>query len=384
MVEEHEGTVAGYETHSGSIEINLDNLLCNARTIQHTVGGGVQLMPVLKANGYGLGARNVMVALQELDPPVWGYMVTTLQEGIALRRCAPHGTRIIVLTPARETQWRAYREHELIAVIDRMMPAAKWAHWQLPWHLEVDTGMSRCGIWWSDVAAISLCLAYEPQGIFTHLSHAHERDIDIINEQFIRLDQAARYNPSHTPEHIHIAGSAGVWRFKHRYTPPCTLVRPGIFLYGGSPAPDILAPEEVITIRAPVVSVRKVQADTPVGYGATWCAPYECWIATLGIGYADGLSSYTVRHSESYALLNGLPCYYVGRCTMDYVMVATATNARPSVGDLATIIGSEARQTITLDTFAQWAGTVPDEVLTGFGNGLRLRKKYTMKGRVWS
>ena len=158
-----------------------------------------------------------------------------------------------------------------------------------------------------------------------------------------------------------MANSAGAWRFKERLD----LVRPGIFLYGGRHAPDLPAPKPVLTLRAPVVSLRDIPAGESVSYGATWVAPKPTRVATVGIGYADGVSR-TVGDRAS-VLLGGGRRKVVGRVTMDFIMVALHEGDTVSVGDVATIVGRNGDEEITIAEFAGWAGTNAYEALSRLG-----------------
>jgi alanine racemase len=130
----------------------------------------------------------------------------------------------------------------------------------------------------------------------------------------------------------------------------------------------------VATLRAPVVSLRTVQAGDSVSYGATWHASTPARIATLGVGYCDGVPRSV--HGPAQALLAGHRCPIVGRVTMDMVMVEVPAGwAREvRVGDVATLFGGEGEGAISLDEFAGWAGTISYEILTGLGS--RLPREY--------
>ncbi len=339
--------------------IDLANLLANARTVQ-AAAGGARLLPVVKADAYGLGAGPVATALESLDP--WGYAVATVEEAIALREIGV-GRAVLVLTPALADMLPAYREHDLRAVIDDPAVAARWDR---PFHAEIDTGMARCGVPWDDPPRIRACATPHLEGLFTHFSAA-DQGPQTVAEQWSRFTAALAVLDARPPL-VHAANSAGAWRLEERLD----LVRPGIFLYGGEHAPDLPPPRPVATVRAPVVSLRRLPAGAPVSYGGDWTAPRDTTVATLGIGYADGVPRNV--QGRAHVLLGGRRCPVLGRVTMDFIMVDVGEDADVRVGDVATVVGDEGEEVITIDQFAAWSGTIAYETLTRFG--LRLRREY--------
>jgi alanine racemase len=317
---------------------------------------------MVKADAYGLGAVPVAQALEVVDP--WGYGVGTIAEGAALRAA---GIRrpILVFTPACLELEAAYRAHDLHAVLDDPEVAARWS---LPFHLEIDTGMARAGIRWDQPERLAAVVSPRLEGAFTHF-HSADTDPASVREQWTRFQQALG-RLGRRPVVTHAANSAGIWRLAER----TDLVRPGIFLYGGRAGMEAPLPRPVATLRAPVVSLRTVQAGDSVSYGATWHASTPARIATLGVGYCDGVPRSV--HGPAQALLAGHRCPIVGRVTMDMVMVEVPAGwAREvRVGDVATLFGGEGEGAISLDEFAGWAGTISYEILTGLGS--RLPREY--------
>jgi len=147
--------------------VDLGHLVANARAVQD-VARGAALLPVIKADGYGLGAVEAARALETLDP--WGFAVVTLDEAAVLRD-AGIGRPILVLTPAWWEQRDAYAEYDLRAALEDPDVAARWA---LPFHVEVDTGMGRCGSRWDDVRRLNALGTAGPEGAYTHFFAADE------------------------------------------------------------------------------------------------------------------------------------------------------------------------------------------------------------------
>jgi alanine racemase len=351
------------EPHHGRgwAEIDLANLVANARAVL-SQAPGARLLPMIKADAYGLGAVACARALRVLAP--WGYGVGTLDEAGQLR--AEGVTEpVLVFTPATPADLSRMRELDLRAVIDRPETAQGWDR---PFHLEIDTGMSRCGVRWDDVAGIAGCRSPHLEGVFTHF-HSADTSPPSVAEQWRRF-AAAREALGGRPRLLHAANSAGTWRIPE----PLDLVRPGIFLYGGAIGADLPTPAPVVSLRAPVVAVRRVMAGDTVSYGADWTASGPTTIATLGIGYADGIP-WAVQ-GKARVLLRGRRVPLVGRVTMDFVMADIGPEGGGvGVGDIATLIGEDGGVAITLDEFAAWCGTISYEVITRLGARLRRRHR---------
>jgi alanine racemase len=343
----------------GWAEISLANLVANARAVL-AAQQGARLLPMVKADAYGLGAVPCARALRAVD--LWGYGVATLAEAEQLR-AAGFREVILVFTPAEPGDLHAFRDLDLRAVLDR--PEAVRG-WDRPFHLEIDTGMSRCGVRWDDEAALAACRSPRLEGVFTHLHSADVRP-DTVPGQWQRF-VAARRALGPRPPLVHVANSAGAWRVPE----VLDLARPGIFLYGGAVAPDVPVPAPVLALRAPVVSLRKVRTGETVSYGGEWVAPADTTIATLGIGYADGVPR--AIQDRARVLLGGRRLPVIGRVTMDFLMIDAGDGAGIRVGDAATLIGSAGGDTISLDAFARSAGTIAYDVLARLGP--RLDRRY--------
>ena len=338
------------------VEVDLGHLVANARVVL-AAAGGARLLPMVKADAYGVGVLPVVRALEAVDP--WGYGVATPVEGAELRQA---GVRrpVVVFTPGRVELLEPYQTYDLRAVLDD--PAAT-AAWPLPFHLEVDTGMGRAGIRWDDRDRLAAARSAQMEGAFTHF-HSADQSPGTVEVQRIRFLEALGHLGVRPPM-AHAANSAGVWRLRTGWE----LVRPGIFLYGGRMAGDLPVPAPVVALRARVVSVRIVPPGESVSYGAEWTAERETRVATLGIGYADGVSRAVAGRGS--VILGGARCPMIGRVTMDMIMVDSGPVRPPvAVGDTATLIGSDSREEITLDEFAAWSGTISYEVLARLGRRL--------------
>ena len=345
------------------IDVDLDALVENARTVARVTG--TRLLPVVKANAYGVGAVTVCRALEAVDP--WGYGVATLEEGAELR--AAGITRpILVFMPTRAKLFDSYDQHRLTPALGDAGSILEWTtRGERPFHVEIDTGMGRAGVRWDEVDELGDAVDTPSfEGCYTHFYSADRND-GSAERQLERFTQALE-RLARRPTLIHVANSAAALRGTQF---AFDLVRPGIFLYGAAPAPGwtLEAPRPVVSVRARVLSVRRIKKGESVSYGESWVAPRDTVIATLGIGYADGIRRDTAASGQAHVLLRGKRCPIVGVVQMDMTLVETAA-VEVQVGDVATFVGEEAKQRITVDEFATWSRELPHEFLTGLGSRL--------------
>lgn len=335
------------------VDVDRSALITNARTL--AASARVPLLPMIKADAYGLGAAEVARTLEPLDP--WGFGVATLDEASTLRG-AGVDRPIIVFTPLAPEQVARHRALALRPLIGDLSALEAWLHaGPDPFHLGVDTGMGRVGFHWRDHALLTavadrLRHATGWEGIATHF-HSADVDPEATALQWRRFEEWIAAMPRR-PKVVHAANSAATLRGT-AYAGD--LVRPGIFLYGGEVGAWAPAPRPVATMRSRVVAVRRLEAGESVSYGATWRAPGPTTIATLALGYGDGL----LRSGAGRARveLNGAVVPVVGRITMDLTMVAVAEGGA-RVDDVATVFGGA----ISLAAHAEALGTISYEVLT--------------------
>ena len=338
------------------IEVDLEALVANARTVCERAPGS-RLLPIVKADAYGLGAVPVARALERVDP--WGFAVATAHEGRELR-AAGVGRPILVMGP-QPGALDLVAEHALTPALGSVEQIAAWVALApgRPFHVEVDTGMGRWGLPWRSFAAASARFRDEPgfEGLFTHFHSPGEAPASVA-EQWERF-QAALASLPRRPRLVHAANSAAL--LDHPATAG-DLVRPGIFLYGGRAGSHV--PRRVVSWRARVLATRWLEAGDTVSYAATWRSAARCWVATLAAGYADGLPR--SLSNVGAALVGGRRLRFAGRVTMDFTMV-DAGDRPPEPGSVATLVGSDGAEAIELDDVAAAAGTISYEILTGLG-----------------
>jgi alanine racemase len=355
------------DTARAWVDVDLGALVANARTLSALTGS--RLLPMVKANGYGLGAIAVARALEPLEP--WGYGVALVEEGAALRD-AGIGRPVVVLSPLLAGAIDAHLAHDLRPTIGDPFALEAWcARSARPFHVEIDTGMARAGFRWDDSPALvaAAALLHEAPGWEGAFTHFHSADTDPASAatQWGRFQGVLAALP-HRPPLVHAANSAGALRGRAFAG---DLIRPGIFLYGGDAGG--LAPAPVATLRTRVSGVRRVAAGETVSYGATWRAARPTRIATLALGYADGFLRAARDGSAGLPPrlieLNGTLAPVVGRVTMDMMMIDVG-DARPELGDVAVVFGGR----VSLDQQAAAAGTIAYELLTTLG--ARVPRRY--------
>lgn len=347
------------------VEIDLGAIQRNAAAL--ATRSGVPLMPMVKADGYGLGAVRIVQALESLQP--WGFGVATVAEGIELRTAGVERP-IMVFTPLLADEIDAAQTARLRPLLSREKEITRWG--TLPWHLGIDTGMGRAGARWDDVARLkSLMQTHVPEGACTHF-HSAELDDGSMEVQEQRFEQALSALGKR-PEVLHVEnGAAAARRERSRWS----LIRPGVFLYGvGSGPTAAVEPEPVVSIRARIVDIRKVLPGETVSYDATFRANQPRTVATLPIGYADGVRR--ALSNRGAAIVRGKRVPIAGIVTMDMTMI-DVTDVPCELGDVVTLAGVDGQEEITIVEMAASGGLSPYEVLTGLRQ--RLERVYLNAG----
>lgn len=344
------------------VDVDLGALQRNAVAI--AARAGVPLLPMVKADAYGLGAIAVARALESVDP--WGYGVATVEEGAELRG-AGIARRIVVFTPLDGDDLAQAHHHGLTPALSRPEAISSWQrHGARPWHLAIDTGMSRSGIRWDAVHALrGLVTDFPPEGAFTHF-HSADRNDASVDLQESRFREAVAALPRR-PELLHTENGAAV---EHRGRSSWDLVRPGIFLYGVGCGGGIV-PEPVVHLRARIADLRTVHDGETVSYLASYRAVGTRTIATLAIGYADGMRR--ALSNRGSAIVRGQVVPIAGIITMDMTMI-DVTNVPCEVGDTATLIGRDGSVLLDVGGVAQVGDLSPYELLTGLRS--RVHRRY--------
>ncbi|MDX1395194.1 MAG: alanine racemase [Gemmatimonadota bacterium] len=352
------------------VEVDLDALVRNARRIEDRVAPA-GLLPMVKADGYGLGAVAVARALEAIDP--WAFGVASAAEGAELRR-AGIGRRVVVFSPSPRTESAALEEHGLDAAVIGPAGLAELSALEVPLHIEIDTGMGRAGLdpgrvdaWGPRVR--ELTSAGRVASIYTHF-HSAASDAGSTRAQLSRFEAVlAALGVGDEVPIPRLAANSDAIRSDPQYH--LDLVRPGLYLYGGGRGsfsgtfPD---PEPVVAVRARVLEVRDLPPGSTVSYGATYVAESGARLATLAVGYADGLP--WSSGNTGTVLVRGGAAPVRGRVCMDVTVVDVSRVPRVEPGDVATLVGQDGEGVAELADLAARSGTIEYEVLTGLGGRL--------------
>jgi alanine racemase len=354
-------------------EVNLANLRHNLRVVQRAAANK-PVWAVLKADGYGHGSKAVARTLERAG--VSGICVALLEEGIELREA---GIRVPILITGGY-YGRAYGEllrHDLTPVvhevgqIEGLADEVRFSGAEpIKVHLKIDTGMSRLGISPREVTAMADALHRAPEvklsGLMTHFACADSWNSESMDHQLDLLDEATetlRQNGL-APSVRHAANSSAILKSPRALL---DLVRPGIALFGVEPRPGACKElRPVMRVRSDIVALRDVPAGTSAGYGATWTARRPSRIATIPMGYADGLSR--ARSNRGSLLVRGKRAPIVGAVSMDMTMLDVTDIEGVRLGDECVVLGTQrgplGEDTIGAEELAAELGTIPWEVLT--------------------
>jgi alanine racemase len=357
-------------------EVNLEALRHNLRTVRKHAAGA-RVWAVLKADGYGHGAPAVARTLERAR--VDGFCVALLEEGVELREAgivAP----ILVMGGDYGNAHDEVVARGLVPVIHDLAQVAPFgrlvrsglASGPVDVHVKIDTGMARLGVTMRALPDLVAKLAEWPEvrvrGLMTHLACADAMEEGDTLEQLARFDEATSLLARHgvRPDVRHAANSAAVLRGQGTLD----AVRPGIALFGVAPrvggVPLTADLKAVMGVRTEVVALRDVDAGAPVGYGASWRAKRPSRIATIPMGYADGLSRQL--GNRGHVLVRGKRAPIVGAVSMDMTMVDVTDIHSATERDEVVVLGGQegplGKDAIGADEVAERAGTIPWEVLT--------------------
>ncbi|MDQ1480089.1 MAG: alanine racemase [Actinomycetota bacterium] len=367
-------------------EIDLEAVRANVTALR-AISAPAELLAVVKADGYGHGA--VPVARAALEAGASGLGVALVEEGIELR-AAGIAAPILVLSepvpaaaPSVVTQLLTPVVYTL-AGIDALAKAVADhdAHEQLGVHLKVDTGMHRVGCSTDEAVELAAQVVDRPElrlaGVCTHLAVADEPDNPYTEEQLASFEAVlgalrARGLPTGT---VHASNTAGAIHWPAaRYD----LVRVGIGLYGIAPAEALegrVALRPAMSVKARVTQVKRVPEGARLSYGLRYQTSRATRIATVPIGYADGVPRELAERGGE-ALVRGQRCPIAGTVTMDQLMLDVG-DLPVEVGDEVVLIGRQGNEEISAASWARAMGTIAYTIVCGIGP--RVPRVYTGAG----
>lgn len=364
------GAPAGPPVRPTRLEVDLGAIRHNVATLA-TAAGVAEVCAVVKADGYGHGA--VEVAGAALDGGATRLAVALVEEGEALRRAGIDAPVLMLSEPPPSAARRMVAAELTPTVYTPEMGAALDAVARerdepIAVHLCVDTGMGRVGATepsWDRLLADLVSWRVEVEGVWTHLACADEPDEPTTTEQLARFaDLLGRVGAAGMhPSLVHAANSAATLLHP---AAAFDLVRPGIAVYGLSPAPDVTAAahglRQALRLVSEVSFAKHVPAGTPLSYGHTWRTPTDGWVATVPAGYADGVPRLVSDQVD--VLLGGVRRPLVGRVTMDQFMVWCGDH-EPRPGDEVVLLGDQGDEHVSVDEWAAAVGTISYEIACG-------------------
>lgn len=352
-------------------EIDLATIRHNVTAIRTHVGLRVDVMPVVKADGYGHGAAEVAQAALEAGAEWLG--VATVEEGVALRKLFP-AAKICVFAPFQREECPEIVVHRLIPLVSvleqarNLSQAAQRARSGVQVHLEVDTGMGRSGVLPEHAEGLAKLIARMPSILITGLStHFPSAESDpIFTAQQLQIFQQVRVAIEATDTRlspVHCANSAALLRY-----PACRLdlVRPGLLTYGILPhvPPDTPIPpvRPALALKTRIALIRKLPQGHTISYGRTYALSRPGRIATLPIGYGDGYPR--ALSNVGHVLVCGRKAPIVGRICMDVTMIDVSDIPEAHVGAEVVLVGKQGEQEIRVEEIARLTQTTEHDVTT--------------------
>jgi alanine racemase len=363
------------------VEIDTERLCCNLLKIRQIIGSKTRLMAVVKANAYGHGMIEVAQQAKKSGADMLG--VARIDEGIQLRKT---GLDLPVLIFGFTHQSHALKliEYDLTQTLfslqnaEALSDTAQTVGKKIRVHLKIDTGMGRLGFWSEktdrivdEVISIAGLKGLEIEGVYTHFASADwlnkyytKRQFDFFIDILNRLELKGFQVPIR-----HAANSAAIIDLPETYL---DMVRAGIMIYGLYPSGEVkkerINLKPVMTLKTRVTYVKRVPAGFKVSYGSTYETINPTTIATVSIGYSDGLNR--LLSSRGHMLIHGCKAPIAGRVCMDMTMLDTGNISDVMPGDEVVVFGEQGHESITVDQIAETINTINYEVVTGIPGNL--------------
>ena len=356
------------------IEIDLDALAHNVADIRSKAPDDCEIMAIVKADAYGHGLERVAKRL--LNEGVKAFAVATVIEGIKLRSCAPVEDILVLGYTQPEDAALLERNNLAQLVVDGAYAKIlnDTGH-KIRAHVAIDTGMHRLGVELSNFDEIESIFNSENltvEGTATHLASPDsldESDIAFTNaqlESFYKVVSKLKDKGYNTGK-LHVQSSYGIYNYPEL---KCDYIRPGIMLYGVQSQSDEtkvkteLSP--VLSLRAAIAQVRWIKAGESVSYGRLYTADKPTKLATVGIGYADGIPR-QMTNNGGMSIVNSRKVPIIGRICMDMIILDVTDVENVEAGGIATIIGKDGNEEIRCEEVAAVAGTISNDILSRLG-----------------
>lgn len=354
-------------------EVDLGAIRYNFDQVRKLLKKDTRIMAVVKANAYGHGTVEVSSVLEASHVDYLG--VATTDEAVRLRECGINAP-ILVLGSVLPDELDIAIEKNIALTLcsEELLTAIKKAcgdSKRLKVHIKIDTGMGRIGLWHEEAldfvrkASAEKCIIIE--GIYTHFSSAGRDDfftnhqIDSFEKLLSQIEDQSIEIPLR-----HAANSIATVDFKRSHL---NLVRPGLIIYGMYPKynfPKLIKLKSALSLKTKIVYIKNTPAGRSISYGRTFITQQDTKVATLPIGYADGLFRNLSNRAE--VLVRGRRAPVIGKVTMDQTMIDVGKIPGVRVGDEVVIIGKQGRDEIRAEKFARLAGTIAYEVVCSISN----------------
>jgi len=366
----NEPTITTQIVRPTQVIVNLERLRENFQAIRRHVNGA-KILAVLKANAYGHGLVRCARMYQELQADYLG--VAVLEEGIMLRENGIT-TPILVLGGVLGNQIPEFIHYNLTITassIDKLQHIEKTAqdmNRRATVHLKIDTGMERIGVHYYNahklLAAAQTCTHVDVEGIYSHFANADAADLSHARLQLQRFNEVLNFYKEHNlkpPPLCHIANSGALLQLpKARMN----MVRPGILLYGVYPSEHVkksIHVKPALTWKSSIVYFKVITPNHPVGYGSRWQSDKNTRAVTVPVGYGDGY--FRAMSHKADVLINGKRYPVVGTISMDQIVVNIGDDSAFN-GDEVVLVGEQQDNSIRAEDLAEWAQTIPYEILT--------------------
>lgn len=365
--------------------IHLNAILHNADCVRHQLPSATHICAAVKANGYGHGAVRTAQALQSRG--IHSVGVAVPEEGIVLRDAGYRG-EILLFSPFFPNEATDIAVHELTPMvfdserIKALQSAAANTEKTIKVFLKIDTGMGRIGCPPHEAVPLAQMIKSAPNltqtGTATHFAAADNRDTAFAHSQLTLFLQSVKQLRAHNIEcgRLSTANSGAVIAFPD--SAGLDLARPGIMLYGYFPSSEIIRNQPLIpamTLESAVSLIKRVPAGSPVSYGMTYTTTHETEIATIPVGYADGV--FRALSNRGRVWINGKTYPIVGRICMDQFMVDLGLNSGIQLYDRVVLFGppqhaadgTDSQETPpTAEDIAELCSTIPYEIICAVSN----------------
>ncbi len=354
--------------------IDLGAYTHNLDVVRRFVGEAAGIVAVVKANAYGHGL--LPMARQAVEHGVRMLGVANVDEAVTLREAGVEAPIMVFMQPELKALG-AVIEYGLrlmvsdVATTEQLGEMARRANRVVPVHCKVDSGMGRQGFPLKsaaqDLQYLTRISHIDIEGVATHFPVADKLENAFTYNQIKTFKQLLKsLNSFGIPyEMAHAANSAAIVNYQDSIF---DMVRPGLITYGvwpteNVPATNLLRP--VLRWETRVTQVRELDAGATIGYGRTYTTPAAMRAAVLPVGYADGYKHSLSNRAE--VLVAGRRCPVRGSVCMDQIVVDVTRLPHVSSGDVATLIGTDGDESITVEELAHRADTIPYDILTGIG-----------------